>query len=94
MTTAHGSAPFGTLFSTLTAFVSPVHQSVTRTDPLYDRIAHLGLRFDHLGATLATWSERARMRRELRRLDDHLLDDVGLSREQIAAEIDKPFWRA
>jgi uncharacterized protein YjiS (DUF1127 family) len=94
MTTAHGSAPFGTWFSTLTAFVSPVHQSVTQSDPLYDRIGHLGLRFDHVGRTLATWSERARLRRELRRLDDHLLNDVGLTREQIGAEIEKPFWRA
>lgn len=94
MTTAHESGSFGTLSSTVTAFVSPVHQTVTRSDPLYDRVSHLGLRLDHVAETLATWGERIRMRRDLSRLDDHLLNDVGLSRTQLQAEVSKPFWRA
>ncbi|TAG11803.1 MAG: DUF1127 domain-containing protein [Rhodobacterales bacterium] len=39
------------------------------------------------GATLR-FGERARMRRALRRLDDHLLRDVGLSRAEAAALAD------
>lgn len=36
---------------------------------------------------------RRRGRRELRELDERLLRDVGLSREQALREADKPFWR-
>lgn len=41
---------------------------------------------------LATWYQRHRQRHQLRELDDHLLADVGLSREQAVAEARKPFW--
>mgnify|MGYP005749310295 FL=1 len=36
---------------------------------------------------------RRRGRRELLELDERLLRDVGLSREQALREADKPFWR-
>ena len=45
-----------------------------------------------LGAA-AAWQELARQRRSLRELDDHLLRDIGLTREQITIEGAKPFWR-
>jgi uncharacterized protein YjiS (DUF1127 family) len=55
-----------------------------------------------LAATLR-FGERARMRRALRRLDDHLLRDVGLSRDEAEALADSlgvpadwdvpPHWR-
>ena len=38
-------------------------------------------------------AQRQRQRRHLARLDDHLLDDIGLSREQVNSELAKPFWR-
>jgi uncharacterized protein YjiS (DUF1127 family) len=48
-------------------------------------------------ATLAAWamfwSERARQRRLLAALDDRMLKDIGLTRADVAAESDKPFWR-
>ncbi|MEQ8229415.1 MAG: DUF1127 domain-containing protein [Rhodospirillales bacterium] len=37
--------------------------------------------------------ERMRQRRALAGLDARLLADVGLSREQVARECAKPFWR-
>ncbi|MCA1908221.1 MAG: DUF1127 domain-containing protein [Magnetospirillum sp.] len=37
--------------------------------------------------------ERVQQRRALARLDDRLLADIGRSRAEISAEIDKPFWR-
>ena len=39
------------------------------------------------------WRERVHQREALKRLDDRLLDDVGLSREQARRETAKPFWR-
>jgi uncharacterized protein YjiS (DUF1127 family) len=44
-----------------------------------------------VGAALG-WRERARQLRSLRELDDHLLRDIGLTREQVALETVKPFW--
>ena len=40
-----------------------------------------------------TWLERARQRRALRELNDHMLRDIGLTRADAWAESDKPFWR-
>jgi uncharacterized protein YjiS (DUF1127 family) len=41
------------------------------------------------------WPERQRQREALRELadDKHLLDDLGLTREQALDEAAKPFWR-
>lgn len=44
--------------------------------------------------TLALWDLRARSRRDLARLDDHLMRDVGLDPVEIRREANKPFWRA
>lgn len=41
-----------------------------------------------------TWIERARQRRQLGRLSDHMLKDIGLNRGDVEAEAAKPFWRA
>jgi len=41
---------------------------------------------------LRTWMARSRQRQALGELDDHLLDDIGLTRAQAAREIAKPFW--
>ncbi len=52
-------------------------------------------RFAPLRGILATWRWRARYRRELAqksRHDPHLIDDIGLRRAQVEAEIAKPFW--
>ena len=40
------------------------------------------------------WLERARQRRHLQQLSDHMLKDIGLSRAEVEAETSKPFWRA
>lgn len=37
--------------------------------------------------------QRARLRRDLERLDEHLLHDIGIKREVLEAEATKPFWR-
>lgn len=46
---------------------------------------------------LALWQARARLRRQLAvmaRTNPHLIEDIGLTRRQVATEIAKPFWRA
>jgi uncharacterized protein YjiS (DUF1127 family) len=45
---------------------------------------------------IATWRERIRVRRKLEQMskaNPHLIDDIGLTRRQVEAEIAKPFWR-
>jgi uncharacterized protein YjiS (DUF1127 family) len=42
---------------------------------------------------LNLWYERARQRRNLARLDDRLLRDIGIDRATALGEISKPFWR-
>jgi uncharacterized protein YjiS (DUF1127 family) len=41
------------------------------------------------------WSERGRERAALRDLADdrHLLDDLGLTRQEVLDEANKPFWK-
>ncbi|WP_415914742.1 DUF1127 domain-containing protein [Rhodopseudomonas palustris] len=49
--------------------------------------------FAQLGAVLLTWHARQRQRRELARLTERELHDVGLSWSEASYEIGKPFWR-
>ena len=42
---------------------------------------------------LLIWHQRARDRRQLESLSDHMLRDIGLSRADVFAEASKPFWR-
>lgn len=39
------------------------------------------------------WNERSRQRQALAELDDHLLEDIGISRTAANAEASKAFWR-
>jgi uncharacterized protein YjiS (DUF1127 family) len=55
------------------------------------RALHAGL--GHATDMIATWRERARMRRHLLMLDDRLLRDIGVNRLQARSEAEKPFWR-
>jgi uncharacterized protein YjiS (DUF1127 family) len=44
-------------------------------------------------AALLRMHERWRQRHDLRELDDHLLGDIGITREQARQEAGKPFWQ-
>jgi YD repeat-containing protein len=46
----------------------------------------------NLLAGLVSWHSRARQRDALSRLDDHLLADIGITREAQMVECSKPFW--
>lgn len=43
-------------------------------------------------ASIEAMRERLRSRRELEMLDDRTLRDVGLTRADVVAEIDRPLW--
>ncbi|MEM7023904.1 MAG: DUF1127 domain-containing protein [Pseudomonadota bacterium] len=43
---------------------------------------------------IVVWRDRARQRRHLRSLNNHMLRDLGLTRADVLAESDKPFWRS
>jgi uncharacterized protein YjiS (DUF1127 family) len=57
-------------------------------------ISHPERAHPDLWALMRTWYRRARERRALAELDDHLLRDCGLSRAEARREAAKPFWRA
>ena len=68
----------------------------------YPRAAHAGrLARKHRGwARLAGaarvvrfWLARSRQRRALATLDDHLLRDIGLTRDAARRECAQPFWK-
>lgn len=46
-----------------------------------------------LGNLLLTWQARWRGRSHLRRLSDHMLKDIGISRVDAEHESRKHFWR-
>jgi uncharacterized protein YjiS (DUF1127 family) len=50
-----------------------------------------------LRSMIATWRRRIHFRWELEqksKANPHLIDDIGLTRRQVEAEIGKPFWQA
>jgi uncharacterized protein YjiS (DUF1127 family) len=44
-------------------------------------------------ATLRGWITRSHARDELGEMDERLLNDIGLTRADVAAEADKFFWQ-
>ena len=48
---------------------------------------------DAVRETLARWATVKRHRKELARLNDHMLKDIGLTRFDVQQELNKPFWR-
>lgn len=62
------------------------HRAKTRGIVLLTAIRRTVLAFQE-------WRQRARSRQELSKLSDHMLNDIGLSREAAHCEAAKPFWR-
>ena len=52
-------------------------------------------RWAALLSELSRWSERTRQRSALRNIadDQHLLNDIGLTRQEALDEADRPFWK-
>jgi uncharacterized protein YjiS (DUF1127 family) len=52
------------------------------------------LTLSHLKQGFATWSRRARARKELMNLSDRCLHDIGIARHSSGLKSCKPFWMA
>lgn len=46
----------------------------------------------HAFGQVRVWRTRVLERRELSRLDDHMLRDIGVDRSMVDEEVQKPFW--
>jgi uncharacterized protein YjiS (DUF1127 family) len=46
-----------------------------------------------VASVVLAWETRRQTRRHLRMLQDHLLQDIGLPRETVVTECNKPFWK-
>lgn len=55
---------------------------------------HVSRLWAGLNGLVQLWRQRYRARHELALWSEHELHDLGLSRSDVASEIDKPFWRA
>lgn len=44
--------------------------------------------------TLVVWQRRAQDRANLKTMDTHMLNDIGLVRKDVDIEVSKPFWRS
>jgi len=53
------------------------------------RVANISRAFVHL---VCAWSERAKSRRDLAKLNQRQLDDIGISAFEAHHEAHKPFW--
>ena len=75
----------------------PTHQ-IFCGDALLERLRQADGRYGpliaHLLTDLAVWTHRHRSRQVLARLENHELDDIGMTRRQARLEAAKPFWRA
>jgi len=89
---------FGSVYSAVTAMVSPAHQAIT-SKPLYEQVAPLNFNpgitiFLRKGLSLlGRWSRRIEERRALLSLDERMLTDLGIEPHQAREEAAKPFWR-
>lgn len=68
-----------TIFATAFRFIHPAIRPVYRT---MTGITH----------QLRCWYDVSRQRKQLMELDDRLLDDIGVSRDEALKEASRPFW--
>ena len=64
--------------------------AISRHQTALDALSEAG---DWALATLREWRRRVRGRRELARLDDAMLRDIGLTHADREFLVNKPFWR-
>lgn len=80
--------------STRSAYQMPAFQIGTGHRAAASALEHLREAVDGLFTLLARWNRRVNERRAMRRLDDHLLRDIGIGRLQLEQMAARPFWRA
>jgi uncharacterized protein YjiS (DUF1127 family) len=74
--------------------MTAIHWHTIRSRPRHNTaVAVLSDAWSSVAATLREWRRRARDRAELARLDNRMLQDIGLTRGDAEFVINKPFWR-
>ncbi len=66
------------------------HSAPTGRGSLAGAMTHA---MDSLFDTLALWRHRITTRRELARLDERMMRDIGVSQFDVEHEAAKPFWQ-
>jgi uncharacterized protein YjiS (DUF1127 family) len=69
------------------ATMSKIERSITAPLPPVSRVAFA------VAQAVLNWETRRQTRRDLARLDPHLLQDIGLTPRLADCECQKPFWR-
>jgi uncharacterized protein YjiS (DUF1127 family) len=69
------------------ATMSKIDRSIPATLPPVSRVAFA------VAQAVLNWEIRRQTRRDLARLDPHLLNDIGLTTRMAECECQKPFWR-
>ena len=69
-------------------------QSVQRSDHIEPTVETRRHMLTDWARTIEIWFVRYQGRRDLSLLGDHLLKDIGISREDAVWKAGKPFWRA
>ena len=73
-----------------------LHQFVEDNDissAVYGMVMRIEATAKKVIATLSIWAARIDDRRQLALMSDRLLADIGLTRAQVSAEVDKYFWQ-
>ncbi len=63
------------------------------SEGLYGLVRRIEETSTKASTTLKVWSRRVSDRRQLSHMNDRLLADIGLSRADVAVEINKYFWQ-
>ena len=69
---------------------SPICQTTTHPNLTTRPWRRVG--FSSFWHALKRWYDRWQQRRDLAELDDRRLDDIGLRREDVERQVNKPFW--
>jgi uncharacterized protein YjiS (DUF1127 family) len=89
MTRTDDRPDFATWFPTALAGSRPFYGGARQPAVRSGRRSRIGRVVD----AALVWQQRARERRQLMQLSDHMLRDIGISRATAAGEAEKPFWR-
>ncbi len=59
---------------------------------VYHLVQKIEITVNQLKQTIKVWEHRRNSRKELARLSPRMLKDIGLTKGETWAEINKPFW--
>jgi len=85
----------GAAMETFDSIVVPLHPQAPRARSAALQLrALLALGGAQFADRLLTWQRRATERATLAAMNERELRDIGLARNEVLVEADKPFWRA